>query len=304
MTNRILNLVNTDNSDIHYTISRFPDGQQNITLNEYQWDAGKLGSVAIIVSRFNSWLDLELIVAATSALRNWGYQNIELDIPYFLGGRSDRSFSHKGVHYIKDVVAPIINSQNYMKVHILDPHSYVIEGCINNFQETYTLPFIKWALIDINNKNGARTTTALVVPDAGAQKRVESVAREFDIRNIITASKVRELKTGNIVKTEVDLSDVPWSDTHDMVVIDDICDGGRTFIELAKVIKQAGFAGKLHLVVTHGIFSKGVSALTDYYDYVYTTDSIGGHDILPEHESTYKVFTLFDKTTITKTINQ
>ena len=58
-----------------------------------------------------------------------------------------------------------------------------------------------------------------------------------------------------------------------VLIADDICDGGRTFIELAKVLKERG-AAHIHLHVTHGIFSKGkavfeglIDTVTSTYDY-------------------------------------
>ena len=56
------------------------------------------------------------------------------------------------------------------------------------------------------------------------------------------------------------------------LIIDDICDGGGTFIGLAKELKQKN-AGDLYLAVSHGIFSKGLEALNTYFTKLYTTDS-------------------------------
>jgi len=53
-----------------------------------------------------------------------------------------------------------------------------------------------------------------------------------------------------------------------LVIVDDICDGGRTFIELARVLKEKG-ANKVALYVTHGIFSQGLDVLKEHIDHVY-----------------------------------
>jgi ribose-phosphate pyrophosphokinase len=50
------------------------------------------------------------------------------------------------------------------------------------------------------------------------------------------------------------------------VIVDDICDGGRTFLEIAKTIRSKKrnisiFGDKIYLVVTHGIFSAGFDEL-------------------------------------------
>ena len=59
--------------------------------------------------------------------------------------------------------------------------------------------------------------------------------------------------------------------------VDDICDGGRTFIELGKVLRAKG-ASKLVLSVTHGIFSRGPALVFEMFDAIYTTDSIRNSD--------------------------
>ena len=62
-------------------------------------------------------------------------------------------------------------------------------------------------------------------------------------------------------------------DGKDAIIVDDICDGGKTFIELAKVLKQKN-VGKIYLVITHGIFSQGFEGLASYVSGIYTTNSV------------------------------
>jgi len=45
--------------------------------------------------------------------------------------------------------------------------------------------------------------------------------------------------------------------------VDDICDGGRTFIESAGLLREAYPEADIHLYVSHGIFSKGTDVLFD-----------------------------------------
>ena len=53
------------------------------------------------------------------------------------------------------------------------------------------------------------------------------------------------------------------------MIVDDTCDGGRTFIELAKVLRARN-AGKIELYVTHGIFSKGLKELSEHFDCIHS----------------------------------
>jgi ribose-phosphate pyrophosphokinase len=155
----------------------------------------------------------------------------------------------------------------------MDPHSDILEACINNFVKYSNYLLLRMALPEIDNKNDAQERICLVSPDAGAYKKVFDVATWFKINKIITASKVRDVNTGKILRTEGP-SIENHSDEMKYVIVDDICDGGRTFIELAKVIKEQKPNAKIYLVVTHGIFSAGHSELGDYFDGIYTTNSI------------------------------
>lgn len=282
-----LNLAYPEKSDIKFETTRFPDGQQSIRI------LSRVDSeIAIkIYSRFTSFQDLELILCATAALKNLGMTDIFLYIPYFLGGRSDRKFEEGSINYIRDVVAPIINAQNYKSVLVLDPHSDVIEACINRFDKIDNYNIIKAALTAIDNTNSAREKMCIVSPDAGALKKIYGVAKHFDIRDVLTAAKVRDLSTGKILHTEIPNISTS-SEPKNFVIIDDICDGGRTFIEVAKAIRERRPAlmcpnDKIFLVVTHGIFSNGLYELSKWVDGIYTTNSV--KDIKADEYSDYTV---------------
>ena len=270
-----LNLVNPEDIlSCGYEISRFPDGQQSIRIVDKNYytihSLSEQKTPIVIKSRLNSFTDLELIICANQALKEIGVEKVNLYIPYCIGGRSDRKFVEGGINYIKTVIAPIINSQNFNKVTIMDPHSDVLEACINNITKYTNFGVAKMALDDIGYEN-----ICLVSPDAGAYKKIFDVATWFGIDEIITASKVRDVKTGKILRTVV--PDLPDNNMN-YVIVDDICDGGRTFIELAKVIKEQKPDAKIYLVVTHGIFSAGFGELNNYFERIYTTNSIKEHD--------------------------
>ena len=270
---RTLNLVKPEESDIKYKISQFPDGQQSITLDMIDFDLTDKITVSIS-SHMNSFRDLELIIAANQALREFSYvENVKLNVPYFLGARSDRKFQPGTSNYLKTVICPIINAQNFSRVTVLDPHSDVLEACLNNFHKHNNHRLVKDALTRIDNKDGAQDRICLVSPDAGAYKKIFDVAKEFRINAVITATKVRDLKTGKILHTEVPLSDSQHSNFK-FVIVDDICDGGRTFTEIAGAIRDQIPSAKIYLIVTHGIFSAGADVFNEYFEHVYTTNSV------------------------------
>jgi ribose-phosphate pyrophosphokinase len=261
-----LDLTNVLNSDIGFKTSQYPDGQQSISIDYFD----SRQSVRIS-SRMNSFKDVELIICTNQVLKEYGVNNIELYVPYFLGGRSDRKFGTTDTNYLKNVICPIINSQGFSKVIVLDPHSDVLEACLTNFVKINNFDLVKYSLTDIDNKNDARERICLVSPDAGAYKKIFDVANRFEINKVVTANKVRDMKTGNIIRTELPTMDLRG--IEHLIVIDDICDGGRTFIELAKAIKEITEI-PIYLIVTHGIFSAGYFELGKYFSGIYTTNSI------------------------------
>jgi ribose-phosphate pyrophosphokinase len=280
---KTLDLTNTEDSDIKYKISKFPDGQQAITLDLENTIFSSESQSVVIKSRLNSFLDLELIICANQALIELGIVNlafklkeISLYVPHFLGARSDRKFLKGQSNYLKTVICPIINSQNFSRVTVLDPHSDVLEACLNNFQKTSNVNFASTSIKDITGYERNDKIT-LISPDAGALKKIYDVAEAVECDDVIVANKLRDLKTGRIIRTEV-----PGIDQEpgckSFVIIDDICDGGRTFIEIAKAIRDIRpreiFNDKIFLVVTHGIFSSGFEELENWFTGIYTTDSV------------------------------
>lgn len=263
---KTINLVTEENCKI----TRFPDGQQMVDIDE-NFIHSMFDEDFIIKSRLNSFNDLELILCAIHAIKNRiANVNVHLAIPYMLGGRSDRAFKEYGVNYIKQIIAPIINSTNVENFISLDPHSYVTEACVNNFSKASN-PVYRWLEQNLNKQK-----TTLISPDAGAYKKVFDLAKELEITNIVNAVKVRDVKTGEILKTEI-----PQITTNTAVIVDDICDGGRTFIELSKVIRKQNPEVELTLAVTHGIFSKTFDVVAEHFDHIITTNS---YKDLPEHK--------------------
>jgi ribose-phosphate pyrophosphokinase len=267
---QILSLAQPEDSQVKYKVSKFPDGQQTIDIDVsslFSPDGSPHSDCVVIHSRMNSFKDIELIVCANQALRDIGLPMVELYVPYFLGARSDRKFQNGGVNYLKSVICPIINSQNFDRVVVVDPHSDVLEACLDAFYKLDNVSVVNNAIEKIGKDD-----VVIVSPDAGALKKIYTVAEALQLEDIVIASKHRDIKTGKITSTHV-----PLTDEHvnkKFVIIDDICDGGRTFTEISKVIKQKFTDAKIYLVVTHGIFSAGMSPLNESFDGIYTTNSI------------------------------
>lgn len=273
-----LNLANPSISQVRVKTTKFPDGQQSMTIIDASLivSAEHNGYGIRIASHLNSFEDLELIILANRSIKEIASDiKVQLYVPYFLGARSDRKFGEGSVNYIKEVISPIINAQDFDRVTVLDPHSDVLEACINKFRKISNLDLVEFALGKVYGLGfkSEYSRFALVSPDGGSLKKVYDLAEALHYHNqIVIASKHRDLQTGKIVSTEVHLTDE--QKPLDMIIVDDICDGGRTFVELSKALRAAGATGKIYLIITHGIFSAGLKALNPYFDGVFSTNSV------------------------------
>lgn len=297
---KTLNLVNLEKSDIKYKISKFPDGQQNISIdfnifediranNKIQGYSHQVeihrNYEVLIKSRLNNWLDLELITCAVACLKECQVFNIHLYVPYIMGARSDRKFEEGGNNYVKHVIAPAINNLKLKSVTCIDPHSDVAENCINNFikkDNQKLVEFMLWNLYDQKSTSPKQTIrevldVILISPDAGASKKIYKLAEQIGYKgDIITCSKDRD-KDGKLTQCVV-----PIKEEHlkkDIIIIDDIFDFGGTFKNIAGILNDAGHLGKKYLIVTHSIQTEGLKDALKWFDIIYTTNSYKDHNL-------------------------
>jgi ribose-phosphate pyrophosphokinase len=198
--------------------------------------------------------------------------------------RQDRACAKGEANGIK-VFSKLINSMGFDSVTILDPHSDVATALIDNVIVVKPSSII--GNFGLGNKLRAGNLH-LISPDAGANKKVFEVAKIFGTSRVIRADKVRNPATGQITSTEVYCEDLGG---QEVLIVDDICDGGMTFIKLAEALKAKG-AGGINLYVSHGIFSKGLQPLFDSgINRIYTTNSFK-RNLSPEEEDRLNVFEL------------
>ncbi len=257
MSERLDIVYRDTGSPVSNRLSRYPDGQVNVNIEDDLVERS-----VVIRSRMNSFNVLQEIAAGVSALGQSSANRVELEIPYLLGARSDRRFGERGSDYLKDVICPIINWQGFDEVRYLDPHSRVMEDLLERGRRMDISPFYEWV--------SQRIPAEIVVsPDAGAERRSMDYWKHNPYSTLIKCSKSRDIATGKILETNIPVGDFQGKAT---VIIDDICDGGATFLNLGREIRSRK-CGNLYLVVTHGIFSAGFHLLESVFDKIYCTDS-------------------------------
>ncbi|MEO7048624.1 MAG: ribose-phosphate diphosphokinase [Ferruginibacter sp.] len=215
-----------------------------------------------VTHRLNSFNDLGLLCVTADALRRMDAKVSDLIIPYFPAARQDRVMV-KGEPLSVKVYAGIINNLDFKKVTIFDAHSEVAPALLNNCNAVSNHAFIKKVITLIGED------VLLISPDGGALKKIYKLSEYLGGAAVVECSKSRDVKTGALTGFKVYAEDLQGKNC---LVVDDICDGGGTFIGLADELKKKN-AGKLYLAVSHGIFSKGFEQLEGCFDKIFTTNS-------------------------------
>ena len=219
-----------------------------------------------ITHRLNSFNDLGLLCITVDALRRMDVKIIDLFIPYFPAARQDRVMIPGEPLSVK-VYADIINAMQLNKVFVFDAHSEVTPALLNNSTVIPNYTFIK----EVLNRIGQNVK--LISPDGGALKKIYKVSEFLGGVEVVECSKSRDVKTGKLSGFKVYEEDL---NGMDCLIVDDICDGGGTFVGLAEELKKKN-AGKLYLAVSHGIFNKGFEVL-NCFDGIFTTNSFKDFD--------------------------
>lgn len=102
----------------------------------------------------------------------------------------------------------------------------------------------------------------VVAVDKGAIHRAETVAKYYGAE-VIYCDKKRV--DGKIIGHEIVAQPEGLMAGKNIWVVDDLCDGGATFISVAKLLREHYDFHDLNLYVTHGLFSKGKEELFKYY---------------------------------------
>jgi ribose-phosphate pyrophosphokinase len=245
---KVINL----NTATGIALTLFPDNQPHVNIQ----GVNEGDEVKVICSITDSVKLLQLLQTA-NALDNLFAKKKVLVIPYLMAARYDRLMLPGDSIDLK-VVAELINSCQFEKVFLFDVHSDVSTLLIN-----HAVNITNRQIVEQYKKPDA----LLICPDAGAAKKVSKYFEwNTNLKDIVYCSKNRNLATGALT---LEVLEPEQCKGRNCVIVDDICDGGATFLAIAEKIQPT----HLTLIVTHGIFSKGFAALESKFDEIITSDS-------------------------------
>ncbi|MBY6258205.1 MULTISPECIES: ribose-phosphate diphosphokinase [Phytobacter] len=284
MTSRIA--LTLDNQPVEIERGVFPDGAVWLKV------IGELPRFAQVmrvrVAAMRDMNDFMLLAQLVDAVRHVTDISVShLELAWLPWARQDRHMVN-GDSFALKVFANQLNTLNFNKVLLLDPHSDAAAAAINNSvviaQET--------CLMKSENLRQAISTgkLMLVAPDAGALKKIHNVAKASGARDYAILTKERDVATGNLTGFSLVSGNVAGKD---VLIVDDLCDAGGTFIGSAQVLRDAG-ARSVSLYVTHGVFSKGVeNLLNNGIDAIYTTTSFASSELRDPRVELIDIDTIF-----------
>lgn len=207
--------------------------------------------------------DFILLLMAIEALHHLGAASVDVYIPYFPAARQDRRMVNGEPLSVK-VYAQMLNTAQVRRVFTFDAHSEVAPALLDHCTNITNHEFIRAVVSGIPSHN-----LALVAPDAGSAKKMHHLAAALLWKQVVQCDKTRDVTTGQLSNPNVFADDLRGMDC---LIVDDICDGGGTFIQLAAALKAKN-AGRVYLAVSHGIFSKGPEVLAPHFERIFTTNS-------------------------------
>ena len=264
----------TSEQIVAYDFFTFSGGEPHIKISS----TGLEGQHIRISIRIQSFNDMGKLLVAVDALKRMDIASFDLLIPYFPAARQDRVMVGGEALTVK-VYSKLINDLGSKKVFVFDPHSEVTTALLDNCVAIDNTAFIKQCLQQLP------ADTYLISPDGGALKKVYKLSAKLGGIPVIQCSKQRNVQTGALSGFEVYTDSLAGKHC---LIVDDICDGGRTFLGLAEQLR-AKEAASISLAISHGIFSRGTNVLVPQFQYIFSTDafessnSTEGVTILPLH---------------------
>ena len=265
MNIRFLNESGQDVIDLWY----MPDGQPYARINPDQ-SIEKNGQKISIHARIRSFDDLGLLLTGYFTL----FHNVlnfrtELFLYYPFFGRQDRVTKSQGDWEVPETfmlfLDIMLRDMDFLdKIFVLHPHSEVYVNELEKYAETEVIDHSDFVARAI----GDYKPDCLVLPDQGSSRFRDYYSKLFQLP-IIQCYKTRDVVTGKLSNPGIESGTV---NDRRCLIVDDICDGGGTFIQLAEMLRGKG-AAHIGLYTTHGIYSRGYRPLVGKIDALFTTNS-------------------------------
>lgn len=265
-----------DNVEVPIKVINFSDGSSSVKLEvpEYlvKYPPSAYYSISVDPTTPADAYMWEISLAQDAVCRTFGcFKKSILNLPYLPHARADRVFENGNALPLEVFLDSVLG---FTEVMLTDPHSDFI------FQKEYhqvvkvSIKPQHQCFIDV--VKDIESGSVLVSPDKGATKKIYQLQQRLDIHTIATfvieADKKRDVSTGRIIDTTLP-EDFDYAGKT-FYIVDDLCDGGGTFLPLAQKLKDLG-AKEVNLYVTHMIGAKGLDIFKEVIDNVFCYQVVG-----------------------------
>jgi ribose-phosphate pyrophosphokinase len=252
-----------------YEIKKYPDGTQYVKVIEFSHN---------FVFRINSYQDLWTL-RQIKDVYDHNKKEVNLIIPCLLDAQADRRFNPDESSGLK-IICVFINSMKFKSVSVFHPHNpELVEALLDNVEIIDNYKFINQVIYnELYPGPGFPNTDmynnlVLLSSDAGGFKPLMKLADKIDWKGETeSASKSRKYEDGKSkLIQKINRTNFQGKD---ILIIDDICVYGGTFIGLANMLKERN-CRNLYLAVSHLTVCNPNPDLFRLFDKVFTTNSKG-----------------------------
>lgn len=255
-------IIDTDNYEASgIEVIQFAGGEFHAKIG----DRSGMNSVHIF-AKIRSWNDFGKLLVVVDAFRRQRVV-VYLFMPYLPAARQDRC--QDGTALTSAIYAHALQTVShltYVDVHSLAAQIVYGDEYYHKAMTEMPFNFVKELI--------TTRPVAVLAPDKGAVGRAAKIAELIGSEiPVFNCTKEREFETGKLLRFEVP-DDIP---VGKVLIADDICDGGGTFLGIASELLKRNQGHTLDLYVSHGIFSQGLDKLLAVFNTIYTTNSWNQH---------------------------
>jgi ribose-phosphate pyrophosphokinase len=253
-----------EDRDRLYTVIKYPAGEIQTRLT----DAGLLAVVKantyrIIANPIPDPIELAQLNDAVNDIGRFAERTVYL--PYLPFSRADRRFM-KGDTYGMRTYFQLLRAMGFTKVQTFDVHSAWSDIQATSlgltFENFEPMADIKTVIEDIGDGG-----LCIVLPDKGSRNRYDFNKVGINVP-VLQGDKIRDPLSGKLSGFTID----PYiSGFSAALIVDDICDGGGTFIGLGNEIHKVADPINLYLYTSHGIYSQGEEKLRTVFKELFTS---------------------------------
>lgn len=244
-----------------FDIFEYPNGEWSVKVNPNLKPENRTEITLLFkwpLNQRRSNFDLMLPIIMGECIKSVYGKSVSIIIPFIPYLRQDRAF-HFGQIPTSSLIIKLLKI-TFDRIITLDAHSIPCSLSKRLISMNFSYPHALRKL-EKSNKFDMRGDYLIIAPDENSPIAGNS--------GVLTMCKQRSQE--NIIFDDRGVK-IPQG-TDMAVIVDDLCDGGATFIECAKILKKKGIE-RIILLVSHGLFTKGVSHLLDNgIDFIITTDS-------------------------------